>query len=104
MNRPREDYSIKMSLTQPLASSEARGLFQKLWSWKEESNRQFTNIMKSHCNNIDNGIKALVEEVYGLKAELSDVRQEKNVLLETVDDFEFRQCACTWCGLGEERN
>ena len=83
-----EDHTAKISLTHPLASTEATDLFQNLWSWKEESNKHFSTIAKSYCNNIDNRIRALVEEVEGLKAELSDMRQEKTALLETIDDLD----------------
>ena len=86
-------FSSNRSQAQPLTKksqnpchTEIRDLFKKLKSWREESNRQFYNIMNSHSRNIDNGFR-------DLESELSDMREEKNVLLQTVDDLhnEIRQ-------------
>ena len=98
MDHAREDKSAigpraLKSKNQRACQNETRDLFKKLMSWREESNQQLYKIINSHSRNIDNGIQDLVEEVGGLKAELSDMREEKTVLLQTVDDLhnEIRQ-------------
>ena len=97
MDRTRESYSanrpLSMKKNHKDCRTETRDFLKELWSWKEESNRKFFNIINSHRHNIDNGIRDLVEEVSGLQGELSDIKQEKNVLQETVDELhgEIRQ-------------
>ena len=66
---------------------EARDVFEKLSSLKEESHKQFSDIINSHSGSINKGIHDLIEEVSELKAELSVIRKERNVLLETVDNL-----------------
>ena len=58
----------------------------RLRAWKEESNRTFFNILRAYCRDIDKGMQDLADE-------LSEVKQEKDVLQETVDDLhgEIRQ-------------
>ena len=73
--------------------SEIRVLFEKLTSLREESHRQFSDIINSHGGSISDGINDLFAEVSNLQDELSVVRKERNVLLETVDNLngEIRQ-------------
>ena len=65
--------------------SEVRNLFKKLSSWKEESQRELSDIINGCTYNINKGIKDLVEEVCDLKTQLSLKTEECNDLLETVD-------------------
>ena len=67
--------------------SKAKKFFEELASWKEESHKQISNIINSHSGNINDGINALVEEVGGLQTELSVLRKERTVLLDTVDNL-----------------
>ena len=55
-------------------------LFQKLASWKEESQRQFSNIINFHSTSITNGISGLVGEFFDLKAQLSVTTKERDDL------------------------
>ena len=73
--------------------SEAKELFDELNSWKEESNRQMSKIISSHKSNINDGVKDLVEKVAGLEEDLSVLKKEKTVLLDTVNNLngEIRQ-------------
>ena len=64
---------------------EAKGLFDKLMTWKEESQRQISNILETHGSNIQNGIHDLEEQVSSIQAELLVLRKERTVLLETVE-------------------
>ena len=66
---------------------ETKDLFEKLSAWKEESHQQISHIMKSHNNNITNGIHDLVEQVDDLKAKLSEIKTERKVLMETVNNL-----------------
>ena len=81
--------------------SEAKDLFMKLNSWKEESQREFStfmfntyaefsNIISSQSPIIDQGIDNLLEEVSDLKAQLSIMTQERNDLNETVENLSCR--------------
>ena len=67
--------------------SEASDLFKNLSDLRVEFDGQFSNIINSHSSNINDGIQDLYEEVCGLKIELSDMRKERKVLLETVDNL-----------------
>ena len=60
-------------------------LFKKLRSWKEDSDSTLFNILSSYCNNIDSGVGDMAEKISGLQTELSEVKQEKTILLETVN-------------------
>lgn len=70
-----------------------RDVFEKLISFSEESHRQFSDIIECYGSNLSKGIDELIEEVSDLRAELSLVRQEKTVLIETVGNLngEIRQ-------------
>ena len=72
---------------------EAEVLFSKLSSLREESYKQFSNIIQCHSISISEGIRDLTDKVCGLQTELAVVRKEKSVLLETVDNLngEIRQ-------------
>ena len=65
-------------------------LFDKLNTWREESHRDFTNIIDSHKSGIKEGISALVEEVANLQQELSVAKKERNSLIEDVGDLQER--------------
>ena len=67
--------------------SEVKDVFEKLHSWKEQSQRQFTSIIDSHNVSITKGISGLIEEVVDLRAELSIIKKEKNILVDTVDSL-----------------
>ena len=73
--------------------SEVRVVFEKLASLREESHRQFSDIINSHSGGISDGINTLFAEVSNLQEKLSVVIKERNVLLETVDNLngEIRQ-------------
>ena len=64
---------------------EVRELFSKLSSWMEKSQRQFSTLINSNNRSITKGVHELVEEVRKLQNELSTVRKEKNILIETVN-------------------
>ena len=66
---------------------EVRNLFDKLRSWREESQKEFSSIIINHSSSINKGVNSLVEEVCDLKAKLSILTTERNDLLETVDNL-----------------
>ena len=66
---------------------ELRNLFDKLRSWREESQREFSNIIVNHSSSINQGINSLIEEVCNLKEKLLIITSERNDLLETVDNL-----------------
>ena len=63
---------------------EVRNFFKKLSSWKEESQRELSDIVNDFFN-INMGIKDLIDEVCDLKTQLSLKTEECNDLLVTVD-------------------
>ena len=73
--------------------SRAKAFFDELGSWRDESQKQFSNIIESHNANIIEGISHLVAEVGGLQSQLSMTTKERNVLIETVKNLndEIRQ-------------
>ena len=62
----------------------------KLHSWREESQRELSNIMNSQGTIIGKGIENLVEELSDIKAQLSIITQERNDLLETVESLNVK--------------
>ena len=73
--------------------SEAREVIQKLEKLRENYDRQLSVIINSYRDDIDHGIGEIAEEISCLTAELSDMKKERKVLLETVDNLngEIRQ-------------
>ena len=73
---------------------EVRELFSKLSSWMEESHRQFSTLITSNNEIITKGVDDLVEEVMTLQVELSTIKKEKNILIETVNclNGEIKRC------------
>ena len=80
-------FTLKMSKGKLDYRSEAKTFFEELVSWKDEAHKQISNIINSHSSNINSGIESLVEENGGLRAELSVLRKERTVLLDTVDNL-----------------
>ena len=68
-------------------------MFDQLLEWRNKSNRQFSDILDFHRIGISKGMNILVKEIFDLRAELSVIREEKGVLLQTVDNLktEMRQ-------------
>ena len=67
--------------------SEVGSFFEKLGIWREESHKEFFNIIQFHSSSINKGINDLVQEVSELKSKLSTVTSERNELLETVHNL-----------------
>ena len=67
--------------------SEVRVVFEKLQSWKEQSQTQFNSIIDSHNASITKGISGLIAEMVDMRAELSITKKEKNILVDTVDSL-----------------
>ena len=79
--------------SQQNCQSEVWSLFKNLSSWKEESQNQIVNIINSYDRSIKKSIGNLVQEVCGLKTQLSVTAKERNALMETVNGLndEIRQ-------------
>ena len=69
-----------MSEDQGACQREVKDVFEKLLSWREESHKQFSSIIDSHSGNINKGITGLLEKVSDLRAELSFIKKEKDIL------------------------
>ena len=61
--------------------------FNQLISRRDESHQQISDIINYHNNAIKEGINNLVKKVSYLEEELSFIRKERNVLLETVENL-----------------
>ena len=74
---------------QNVCQSEVWDMFKR----KEESQTQLTKIINSYDNSIKKSFSDLVQEVSGLKTQLSITTNERNVLMETVNNLndEIRQ-------------
>ena len=73
--------------------SQAIEVIQKVEKLRENYDRQLSVIINSYRDDIDHGIGEIAEEISCLTAELSDMKKERKVLLETVDNLngEIRQ-------------
>ena len=76
-----------MGAVQRDCQSMVDNLFEKLFSWREESHRQFSDIICSNRGIISEGINDLVKEVNELEGKLIVISKERKVLLETVDNL-----------------
>ena len=87
------DLKPKMGKGQKDYKTKVRDMFEKLRSFREETNRQISDIINSHSSSISEGIDDLAKEVGDLQSELDVVRNERNVLLQTVNHLncEIRQ-------------
>ena len=61
--------------------------FEQLVSRRDESHKQISDIINSHDSAIKDGISNLMKKVSNLQDELSIIRKERNVLLETVENL-----------------
>ena len=71
-----------MSMNVNDCESEVRQVFEKLTSWREES-----QIIDSYSSSISKGVGDLVKEVFHVKKEQAAIKKERNVLLETVGNL-----------------
>ena len=67
--------------------SKVGNFFEQLSSRRDESYKQISDIINSHNSAIKEGIGNLVKKVSDLQDELSIMRNERNVLLETVENL-----------------
>merc|ERR1712117_214544 len=71
---------LPIQMQQKGCHGELKVVFDKLNSWWERSINEFTEIISASNSGCE-----LAEEVSKLQTELSTIKQEKRVLLETVD-------------------
>ena len=66
---------------------------EKLASWREDSHKQMSSIISSHCKTFDISFNDLVEEFGELQSQVSDLKKERTVLLDTINNLngEIRQ-------------
>ena len=67
--------------------SAVENLFEKLCSWQEDSQRQFSEIINSHRGIIRKELNDLEEEMIELKVQIEVIENEREVLLDTVDNL-----------------
>ena len=73
--------------------NEVGNLFDELNTWRMESQKRFSDIIELYRGNVTRSHNNLLKEVENLHSEVSTIRKERNVLLETVDHLnnEIRQ-------------
>ena len=71
---------LSMSKSPMDSQTEVSDFIQKLHLWREDSQREFTNIVNSYSDSINKGISDFAEQ-------LSVVTKERNELLEKVDNL-----------------
>ena len=76
---------LSMSSDKKDCLREVQDLVANLSSWKEELHQHITSVINSQGSAINAGIGNLVEEVCGLKDEVSLLKKERIVFKETVD-------------------
>ena len=64
--------------------SEVGRFLEKVSRWREESEKELSNIIQFHSSSINSRIQDLVEEVSDLKVTLSVIAKERDDLLDTV--------------------
>ena len=76
----------KMNKSPKNSQREVMGFFEKLSSWREDSQREFSNIINSH----QKSVKDQIEEVSKLQAQLSAITKERNYLIEIVNSLSVK--------------
>ena len=68
-------------------------MVEKLASWREDSHKQMSSIISSHCKTFDISFNDLVEEFSELQNQVSDLKKERTVLVDTINNLngEIRQ-------------
>ena len=85
--RSAEILKDKMPKVQRDCQSQVTDLINKLYSWRDESHRQMSDIISYHSRSIDEGFNNLFEEFSHLQAQVSTLRKERGFLLESVDNL-----------------
>ena len=62
-------------------------LIEQLSSLRDGPQKVLSDILSSHCMSIDNAFDNLVEEFSNLQVQVSELRKERTVLLETLDNL-----------------
>ena len=86
MNTPEHNFDVKSKSTQPLDSRQhmstnqkdcqgkVNDFFESLMMWRDESQKQFVNVVNTHSKIINEAISNLVDEASDLQAQLSVCR------------------------------
>ena len=67
--------------------TEVKNFMERLNMWREESQRQLSNIFSSHSKSIDTSFSELAKEFGDLEAHVSELKKERNVLLDTINNL-----------------
>ena len=84
---------MNMNKRQKYFQRQVGEMVEKLASWREDSHKQMSTIISSHCKTFDISFNDLVEEFSELQGQVSDLKKEKTVLLDTINNLngEIRQ-------------
>ena len=85
-NNPAEILRYKMPEVQRDCQSQVTKLIEKLCSWRDESHRQMSDIISYHRNGIDESFNNLFEEFSHLQAQVSTLREERDILLKSEEN------------------
>ena len=77
----------KMPEVQRDCQSQVTKLIDKLYSWRDESHRQMSEILDYHRKGIDESFNYLFEEFSHLQGQVSTLREERGKLLMSVDNL-----------------
>ena len=86
-------FKINLTKCQKDFQRQVGDMVEKLASWREDSHKQMSTIISSHCKTFDISFNDLVEEFSELQSQVSDLKKERTVLLETINNLngEIRQ-------------
>ena len=86
-------FKINLTKCQKDFQRQVGEMVEKLASWREDSHKQMSTIISSHCKTFDISFNDLVEEFGELQSQVSDLKKERTVLLDTIDNLngEIRQ-------------
>ena len=77
----------KMPEVQRDCQSQVTKLIDKLFSWRDESHRQMSEILDYHRKGIDESFNNMFEEFSHLQGQVSTLREERGKLLMSVDNL-----------------
>ena len=86
MDQAKNEFSAFLDWRKNERETEVKHLFEKMLSWRDESYRQISDIVHSNNKSVDKAYNDLLEVVFKLQNQVSDLRKEKSSLIDTIDN------------------
>ena len=86
MDQTKNEFSAFLDWRKNERETEVKHIFEKILAWRDESYRQISDIFHSNNKSVDKAYNDLLEVVFKLQNQVSDLRKEKSSLIDTIDN------------------